>query len=123
MSNNKQNFKIVYSCNDAMFEPVYLSILSIVKRTKSNISFYLLTADLSSINPLYKPFTEKHQNIIDKMVKIFNKNNRFVVIDTTKSVQKFYNETVKKDHYASPYVLLRTLLFDFKVFNDGKVLY
>lgn len=118
-----QPFKIVFACNDAYFDGLYLSILSIVRRCKHPINFYLLTANYTELNKKYKNLSSKNSKKILAMIKRFNKMNNFIVIDCTKKAKHYLlsEKNVNRKHF-SPYTNLRLLIHLFPFF-DEKVLY
>lgn len=114
--------KIVFACNDSYFDGLYLSILSIVRRCKKDIEFYLLTADYSELDGSYKVLSSEHTKILSDLVKQYNQNNSFTVIDCTKEAKtKLVNYKNIRKHF-SPYANLRLLIHLFHCFTD-KVIY
>lgn len=102
---------VVYACNDKMFDGLYLSILSILRRCKEIFRFYLLTADYQELNKEYIPLTPEHIEIIDNLVKKYNAKNKFTVIDVK---AKFAKTLIKFNKnpctiYANFYLLLDQL--------------
>ena len=61
--------KIIYAGNDKMFDGVLLSAISIVRRTKEDVHFRILSMDLSNENPDWAAFSDEHAQIIDKAIK------------------------------------------------------
>jgi len=120
MSNNV--IQIVYACNDKIWEGLYLSILSVARRTKRPVHFYLLTADLSEVSPLYVPITKEHEKLIKDMVKDFNPQNEFIVVDCKKAYYEYMEDNKIKKNFHTPFTGFRLLLEKIKIFN-GKVLY
>lgn len=111
---------IVYAGNDKMFKGLFLSILSILRRTQETIHFYLLSADLHEINSSYVPLSNKHIEHIDKLVKSFNKDNTFTVLDCT----KYYHETFSNKDVEkwTPYSAFKLFIPRFQ-FKSNLVLY
>lgn len=114
--------KIVYACNDKMFDGLYLSMLSILRRTKETIKFYILTGDYSFVRPQYTDFTNEHREILDKLAKKYNKNNEVNVVDCLKKSVPILKKSPNIKTNFSPYTLLRLFLDLFPCFDD-KVLY
>jgi len=118
-----KNLTIVYSCNDAMFEGLYLSILSMLNRTKSTINFYCLTGDLSNIKKNYLALTKKHEKILNELVKKFNNKNSFKTIDCTKLYLNAFKGSKRLNIVKyTPYTMFRLLMEDMKVLK-GVILY
>lgn len=104
--------QIVYACNDACFEGLYLSMLTILRRTKETINFNVLTGDLTFQNPSFVALTSRHKNELQKLVHSFGKGNSFRVIDCT----KMYKDTLKsfnlekKKIWHTPYAIFRLFI-------------
>ncbi|MCQ2748137.1 MAG: hypothetical protein MJ223_02675 [Mycoplasmoidaceae bacterium] len=57
---------IVYCCNDKVFDGLYLSILSILRRTSQNINFYVITGNLLEIKDTYLALSDFHKQLLEK---------------------------------------------------------
>ena len=114
--------KIVYACNDKMFDGLYLSMLSILRRTKETISFYILTADYSFLKPQYTDFTEEHRKILEKLAKDYNAQNEVVIVDCLKKSLPTLSKSPNFKTNFSPYTMSRLFLDLYPCFS-GKVLY
>lgn len=119
----KKEITIVMTANDAWFEGVFLSALSIVRRTKNICHFYILSGDFRKISPTYKCFSSKHANIINNLVKKFNKKNSFELIDCT---ELFHQECkgikpLKRWKGWYPYALFKLLIHRILILK-GKVI-
>ncbi len=113
---------IVYGGNDKMFDGVLLSALSIVRRTKEQIRFAVLTMDCTSLNPEFKPFSAEHGEIINNAIKEFSPESHLEII----SCDEYYKTVLKgnKNEKVSytPYTLLRLLIGSIPSIS-GKVIY
>lgn len=114
--------KIVYTCNDNYLDGLYLSILSILRRSKETFQFYLLTGDCTDIKPYYTKFSKKSAKIIDDLVKSFNKDNSFKVFDCTELYKKLIPANKNNKCKYSPYAMFRLLMDEIDEIN-GKILY
>lgn len=111
---------IVYCCNDKIFDGLYLSILSILKRTKHSINFYILTGDLTVINTNYQPLSNKHISILKQMIKSFNKQNTLTVYDAGKRyLSNFGKVDIAK---VTPYNMFKLFIPEFK-YHGNELLY
>jgi len=117
----QQIYNIVYSCNDELFDGLYLSILSILRRTKETINFYVMTADLQTINNLYKPISQEHISLLNDLIKSYNQSNTLNILDCTEKYIKTFGGKFDVDLFT-PYTLLRLFIPEFKDI-DGLVLY
>lgn len=117
-----QKLKVIYSCNDKYFDGLYLSILSMIRRTKNKIEFNVLTADFSKYNKSFLSLSKQHMKIIDSLVKSYGSSVNF--FDLTKNYFAFFG--IKKDNVLirkySPYTLLRLLIYQLPNFA-GTYLY
>lgn len=116
---------IVLECNDGYFEPAYLTILSIVRRTKEPCSFYILSGDFSEVKPTYTMFGKKHAKYIETMIKSFNPKNSIQIYDFKHIYNKYFsNLKLRKfwKKYWAPYVFLK-LFIPFIPNINGKALH
>ena len=114
--------KIVYAGNDRMAAGVFLSAVSMARRTKEDLNFYMLTMDFTDINPDYYSLSQKKADIIDAAVREFNPNNKFEILDCTEVYNRRFSENKNEGSSYSPYTLLRMLIPDFDTFQ-GKIIY
>lgn len=112
---------IVYCGNDKMFDGLYLSILSIVRRTKAKINFFLLTGDLTEYKEDYYSLTNKHEQIIRDLIVKHNSESTFDIVDCAKNFKDKINGRVVNLNHWTPYTLFR--LFICELGFVGKVLY
>jgi len=115
--------KVVYAGNNEYFDGLYLSILSILRRSKGVFSFYFLTADFSSYRPFYNKLDEIHEEQLISLVKSFNPKNEFTTIDCKEEYDSLMKGNKNEKSHYSPYASLRLLLDRFPYFKDDKVLY
>lgn len=116
-------YKIVYCCNNEYFDGLYLSILSILRRTKGQFAFYLLSVDCSHIKAYYNKMDEIHVARLVELVKSYNQSNTFELIDCSKEYEKLLRGNTNELSHYSPYTMLRLLLDQYSVLTKGKLLY
>ena len=98
---------LLFCGNDKVFDGLLISLLSASKNTKETIRAYVLTMDLSDINPKYQPITEKHRKFLDDMIKENNPNSSVTLIDITDLYKSsMLNSKNLKNHFT-PYAQLR----------------
>jgi len=114
--------KIVYSCNNIYLKGLYLSILSIVRRTQEPIEFYLLTANCTELKPKFKKFTQKSGKIISELLWKYSPQSTFQIIDCQKQYNQYIKGSVNRKSRFSPYATFRLFLHLFDCFQD-RVLY
>ena len=114
---------VLFAGNDKVFDGVLTSTLSIVKRLSEpkELNIYILTMDITRLNPKYTPMTEKHRSFIESSLREFNKDTNVILYDVTDIYERELHENANEGCYCSPYTLLR-LLADLMPLPD-KLLY
>ena len=115
---------ILFCGNDKVFDGMLTTMLSILKRTdtKEPFTFYIYSMDVSHINPKYLILTDYMADILDKVAKKYNEENKVVKIDVIDYYNKEFANSPNENCYASPYTLLR-LLADLVPDMPDKLLY
>lgn len=114
--------KVVYAGNDLMFDCVFLSILSMARRTKEPLRVYILTMDFTEKNPKFKPFNAKQAEKINEVVSKYHNDFCFEIIDTTDAYNKYLKDNANEKPAYSPFSMLRLLVDEYDVFDD-KLIY
>lgn len=97
---------ILYCGDKNILDGLIISVLSIVKNTKENVHFYVLTMSYKGKEKSYKPLSKKDINYLDKVVKKYNKNNFIKLIDVT-DIVKDKLPLANIDTRFTPYCMLR----------------
>lgn len=113
---------ILFSGNSKVFDGVVTTLMSITNRTSEPFNAYILTMDLSYLNPNYTPIDDKQIEFIDKAFKNKNPQNKITKIDVTDLYKKEFGGSPNENCYCSPYTLLR-LLADLIPEIPDKILY
>jgi len=113
--------KIIYACNNGYLDCLQLSMLSILRRTKQTIHFYVLTQDFTNLNPNWTALTDSNEKLMKKFVKGFNRKNEFTKIDCAPYYDFFLKGNKNESSVCSPYTNLRLVLDKLPI--HGKVLY
>lgn len=114
--------KIVYAGNDLMFDSVFLSCLSMARRTKEGLHVYFLTMDFSNKDPKFKPFRQDQADKINEVILKYHNEFKFEIIDTTEKYNLYLKDNKNEKPAYSPYCTLRLLVDEYDVFS-GKVIY
>lgn len=114
--------KVVYAGNDLMFDQLFLSVLSMARRTKESLRVYLLTMDFSYKDPKFKPFRLSQAAKMNEVISKYHPDFKFEVIDTTKEYEKYLKDNANEKPAYSPYCTLRLLVDEYEVFDD-KLIY
>ena len=101
---------VVYCGNCKMFDGVLLSTLSMARRTKEDLHIYFLTMEFSDINPAFFPLYPDQGSFIDSVLKKYNPNNVFEIIDCKKVYDRYIGENPNETSAYSPYTLLRLII-------------
>ena len=113
---------IVYSGNRNYFEGLLMSIMSVAKFTNEELCIYVLTMDLSDINPVFAPFSEQQINLLNEIVKNKNPKSKVLKIDLTDAYKKELLHGKNNNNGYTPFALLR-LLMDFIPNLPDKMIY
>lgn len=120
----KKEITIVMAANDGWFEGVYLSVLSIVRRTKNQCHFYMLSGNFDNYKNANKMFSSYHTDIINQMTKKYNSNNFFKTMDCSKLFNETFGDMKPRKRWKDwvPFVLFKMLIHKIKELQ-GKVIY
>ncbi|MBO7357352.1 MAG: hypothetical protein J6U37_02345 [Lachnospiraceae bacterium] len=115
---------ILFSGNDKVFDGVLTASLSIFKRTevKEPFKIFVMTMDVSHLNPNYTAISEEKIAFLDKVAKEYNPENSVVRLDVTEIYNKEFAGSPNEQCYCSPYTLLR-LFMDLIPDMPDKILY
>lgn len=115
---------IVLTGNDVMFDGVFLLSVSLAKRTKEEVTIYLLTMDFTHVDPKYRPFTTKQEKIINDTLRTINPSVKFKIIDTRKMYEEYLQGNPNEGNRFSPFAALRLLIPYLDVMKDvDKMIY
>lgn len=98
---------LMYCGNEKVFDGMLISALSTVKHTDSPITVYILTMDLSDIDPRYTPISAAQAGYIRRVLKDANPLSNVLLID---AAEPFRAEMLDSRNMATsytPYTLLR----------------
>lgn len=122
MQYNYNMIKVVYAGNDLMFDCMFLSILSMARRTKESLRVYVLTMDFTYKDPKFKPFRADQAKKINEVVSKYHNDFKFEIIDTTEAYNKYLKDNANEKPAYSPFSMLRLLVDEYEVFDD-KLIY
>ena len=112
---------LCYSGNKRIFHGLALSALSAMRRTKRPLHIYILTMDLTSVNPKFQAISAGQAAALDNVARRYHPESRVILLDAT---QSFENNLIRSKNVKTgytPYTLLRLLLDEFDV--PEKLLY
>ena len=108
--------------NEKVFDGALTELISITNKTKSNITCYIFTMDLSRIKPEYTSIKDEQIEYLDKVIKTKNPENEVIKVDVTEIYEQEFGHCKNEDAYCTPYTLLR-LLADLVPDMPEKLLY
>ena len=102
---------LLYCGNEAVFDGVLTSALSIVKRLQNPrpIRLYLHTMSLTRVKSVYTPITQKQADFIQSALQKHNPNTQVFLRDVTAIYEEQLRENPNENCYCSPYTLIRLL--------------
>lgn len=115
---------VLFAGNDKVFDGVLTASLSIVKRLSEPkpLNIYILTMDITRINPKYTPMAERHRAFIENALREYNPETSVTLYDVSELYDRELRENANEGCYCSPYTLLR-LLSDLVPDLPDKLLY
>lgn len=102
---------LLYCGNEAVFDGVLTSALSIVKRLQKPrpIRLYLHTMSLTRVKSAYTPITQKQADFIQSALQKHNPDTQVFLRDVTAVYEEQLRENPNENCYCSPYTLIRLL--------------
>ena len=102
---------LLYCGNEGVFDGVFTSALSVVKRLKKPrpIRLYLFTMSLTRLKSTYRPITAKQANFIQTTLQKYNADTQVFLRDVTELYEAHLHQNANENCYCSPYTLLRLL--------------
>lgn len=98
---------LMYCGNSKVFDGLLISLLSAIKSTKEKIHAYILTMDLTSIDPKFTPISKKQIDFLENMMKEYNKENQITLLDLTTTFMNEMSSSKNLNTPYTPYTLLR----------------
>ena len=95
--------------NDKVFSGMLITLMSMVKYTKEPVHAYIMTMDLTELNPNYTALGENHRKTLEKVLKEKNKNSKVTVVDETELYKEEMPRNINKKTHYTPYIFLRLL--------------
>ena len=98
---------LLLSGNQKVFDGALTELISITNKTKETITCFILTMDVSRINPEYTCITDNQIAFLNKVVKSKKADNKVIKIDVTNLYEKEFGGGKNENAYCTPYTLLR----------------
>ena len=103
---------LMYAGNDKVFDGLLISLLSITKHNKDELSVFILTTDLSTFNENYKPFSTAQAKILEDVLKETNQNSKIQIIRVDEFNQELTDSANANSSYT-PFAYLRLYADEF----------
>lgn len=113
---------LLLSGNNKVFDGALTELISITNKTKETINCYILTMDVSRINPEFTSITDEQIEFLNKVVKSKKAENNVKKIDVTDLYEREFGHGKNENAYCTPYTLLR-LMADLIPDIPDKILY
>ena len=118
----KENVNLLLCGNKKVFDGALTLLISILNRTNASINCYIFTMDVTRLKKEFVPITDEQIDILNKLVKEKNKNNKVTKIDVTDLYNQEFKDCPNEKAYCTPYTLIR-LLADLVPNMPNKLLY
>lgn len=98
---------LLFAGNNKVFDGMLITLLSIVKHTKSPINAYCLTMDLQDINSKYIAISTGQAMFLEEILKEANSESKLELIDCSEMFRKEMIDSVNIGSHFTPYSMLR----------------
>ncbi len=112
---------ILFGGNYKVQEGLVLCLLSMTKHTTEPINVYILTADVTEINPEWKPITKTTIDLVEAIVKSKNPQSSVTLITLDNQFNEWVKNSQNKMSFYTPFAFLR--LFAQDVDLPDKIIY
>lgn len=112
---------ILFCGNDKVQDGLMLCLLSMTKHTAEPLHIYILTADISELNPAWKPITEETAKLLEQIVQRRNPQSMVTLIKIGQIFNDWVQQSQNQTSMYTPFCLLR--LFAQKLDLPEKMLY
>lgn len=117
----EQMINILFGGNYKVFDGILLTLMSMKKHTNEALNIYILTADVTELNPDYKPLTEQQRKILEDCIKTKNPESKVNLIQLGKEFNSWVMSSQNKLNQYTPFAFLR--LFADTVDLPEKIIY
>lgn len=111
---------VLYCGNDYIAKGMFISLLSMIKKTTKTINAYILSMNLASYNPNYKIVSEAKIKLMEEILSKYGKIN-IKLIDMTNIFLEHMKDGCGMDNSYTPYALLRLYIDEIDL--PSKLLY
>jgi len=114
--------EILLCGNRKVFDGALTQLISMANRTSESLHVFLMTMELTRLNPEYVGITEEQTAFLNQVMQSKNPRNLVEKLDVTELYEQEFAGCVNEGAYCTPYTLLR-LLADMVPGMPDKLLY
>ena len=108
--------------NDKVFDGILVELLSLVKHCKNEINLYIMTMDLTDINPKFASIKEKDRKYLEDVLKLGNRESTITLVDMREAFLSEMKDSPNMMNFYTPYTMLR-LFADYLPIDIHKIIY
>lgn len=112
---------LLFAGNYKVYDALFLTLMSITKHSNRALNVHVLTADVTELNPDYRPLDENHRKSLEEYIQKANKDSKVTLIHLGKDFNEWMLDSKNKLNSYTPFAFLR--LFADKVDLPDKILY
>ena len=113
---------ILFGGNHKVYDGILLCLMSMTKHCKNELSIYILTADITELNPDFKPIQEEQRKFLEDYIKKTNQKSKVTLITLNKTFNEWIMSSENKLNTYTPFAFLR--LFADKIKDlPNKIIY
>lgn len=113
---------ILFGGNYKVLDGLTLCLMSMRNHTSEALNVYVLTADVTELNPDYRPITEQDRQFVEGLLKQKNPDSKVTLIKLGKNFNDWVMSSRNKLNQYTPFAFLRLFADDVKELPD-KVIY
>ena len=98
---------ILFGGNYKVFDGILLCLMSMTKYCNQPLNIYIISAELTDLNPDYRPITEENRQFLENIVKEKNKNSKVQLILLGDEFKNWIKISQNKSSIYTPYTFLR----------------
>ena len=98
---------ILFGGNAKVFDGILLCLLSMTKHTDQILNVYIMSANISELNPEFIPLTEHHLKAFNRILKNKNENSNAQIIVLGDEFKNWILTSKNKHNSYTPFAFLR----------------
>lgn len=98
---------LLYCGNEKVFDGLLISLLSVLKHTKSVVNVYVMTMDLTHLDQNHRPIQANQIAFFEKILLGYHPQNQIHSIDATMLFEEEMKDSANMKNFYTPYCMLR----------------